>query len=98
VAKPATDRTIWKFALPVTDEVTLPIPTGGQFLKADVQQGVPCLWVLVDPTARKVLCHFRIFGTGQPIAADEIVGLRYIDTFQTENGSLVHHLFVRRDD
>lgn len=90
-------NTIWKFAVPVAPEFTLDLPTGSSVLSVQTQgaHGLPHLWVEVDtdPTRPRKARHFRLFGTGHPI--ENPLGLRYIGTFQMEDGNLVFHLYEK---
>lgn len=83
-------NSIWKYPLRVVDEQTLDVPEGAEVLTVQVQNGTPCLWARVDPTApktpRKIITH----GTGHLVP--ETTG-RYIATYQIEGGALVFHVF-----
>jgi len=69
-------KTIWKFPLNVMPSQWITVPSDSKALSIDVQSGVPCLWMLLDPnaptTARKIHC----FGTGQDVDAahDQFIG------------------------
>ena len=84
-------RTIYKYPLEVTDLQVFTMPTGGQILSVQVQNGIPCLWVLVKELHKREVRRIRIIGTGNPIGEDE--HLTFIGTFQMEGGSLVFHVF-----
>jgi hypothetical protein len=83
-------KTIWKFPLEITDVQTIDVPEGSKFLAVQVQRDVPCLWVLVDPTAPKERFEIHTVGTGNP-APD---GLEYLGTYQVVALNLVFHVFV----
>lgn len=84
-------RTIWKFPVEM-GRFELSLPVDAEVLSVQVQQGVPQMWVLLDPDPEQdtMLRAFEVFGTGHPIrqAAHTFIG-----TFQFANGSLVFHLF-----
>jgi hypothetical protein len=86
-------RTIWKFPLVIDDRQVVNIPTYGEILSVQVQNGTPCIWVLVNPEEEPEPRHFEIFGTGNPFPVDVGSDRRFIGTFQ-ENG-FVWHLFER---
>jgi hypothetical protein len=87
-------KEIWKYTIhPFTVKVRM--PEGAEILTVQIQNGVPCIWVLVNPENELEIRNFEIFGTGQKIACDIGVERKYINTFQMENGSLVFHLFER---
>lgn len=83
---------IWKYTLQVVNEQTLIIPATGKILSIQVQDNVPCLWVLIDE--RKVDVGnqrtFHIYGTGNslPSSINQDV---FIATFQL--GYFVGHVF-----
>lgn len=83
-------KRIFKYALPVTDEVRIAMPKGAEILSIQVQHGTPQIWALVDPQAPDERRHFRVIGTGHPI--EDHANLRYIATFQYAGG-LVFHVF-----
>jgi hypothetical protein len=85
-------RTIWKFAVPVTDYFDLTMPAESQILSVQSQRNDPQLWALVYPDAPKQTRHFRLIGTGHPIH-DAKDNWNFIGTVQLEGGSLIFHLF-----
>jgi hypothetical protein len=87
-------QTIRKFRLGVEDRVELSLPVGAQVLCVQTQDGVPCLWVLVDPDETPEMRAFRIYATGQPI--DGYPG-EYVGTVQSLEGQFVFHVFAETD-
>lgn len=90
-------RTIHKYTIPFTDDFTIQLPDGAQPLRAMVQVGQPHLWAIVDPDRKKYPRHFRLIGTGHPIAEEDFSYLDFVDTIMLEGGALVFHLFEVRD-
>ena len=82
-------KTIWKFPLELTGVQTVMLPDFYDPLCVQAQNGILCLWALVNPGCRQVPCEIRIVGTGQPF---ERAGLRYIGTCQID--SFVWHVFM----
>lgn len=82
-------KAIWKYPLAVTDEQTVNMKQGAEILCVQVQDGVPCLWAVIDDVLPGRLRSFRLYGTGHPV--DDLG--RYVGTFQLHGGSLVFHLF-----
>lgn len=76
-------QTIWKFPLDVRELQTIVVPSNAQALHLAVQDGTPCVWVLLDPNAptrqRDILC----FGTGHSVLAfaDRHIGTVLIDSY-----------------
>ena len=83
-------KKVYKYVLPMYDDVAIELPQGAKILKVDTQESVPCIWALVDPDAPLEMRKFRVVGTGHPI---EEKGLEFIGTFQMYGGELVFHLF-----
>jgi hypothetical protein len=83
-------KTIWKFPLKIVDHQLVTAPAGMQPLCVDVQNGIPCLWAMVDPSREKVQHPIFINGTGHPVRHQG----HYISTFQMHDGALVFHAFV----
>ena len=82
--------TIYKYPFRIRDDVEINAPAGAEPLHVGVQNGTPCLWMRVDPTAAAVSHRFRLAGTGHPLG--KVVG-RHVGSF-TMHGALVFHLFV----
>jgi len=82
-------ETIWKYELQITDYQTIHMPELAEILCVQVQLGRPHLWVLVHSGKKKEPRKIAIHGTGHDIPPGE----RYIGTVQTNQGSLVWHVF-----
>ena len=66
-------RTVWKYEIPLlADEFRLEIPRDPVFLCIQIQQGLPMMWVEVDPTEEMETCRFRIVGTGHEFEGVEV--------------------------
>jgi len=83
-------QTIWKFE--IKNNLAIEIPINAEILTAQTQNGIPCLWILVDPEAEKQTRHFNVYGTGQMIT--ENPG-KYINTFQMQGGLFIFHVFEK---
>lgn len=85
-------KTIWKFPLVITGEQTVEMPGRAKILTVQVQDGVPCLWAVVDPQVptrpRIIECH----GTGNP-SVKPGADLDHIGTVQM--APFVWHFFER---
>lgn len=82
---------IWKYELSTTDDQTIKMPMGAEILTVQMQHRKPCIWALVNTTAKLTERNIEIFGTGNPIS---VVGERkYIGTYQLLDGGLVFHVF-----
>ena len=91
------NRTIWKFpmnrllASARSDEI-IDLPIGAKILHVDLQNGIPCFWVEVDPEQpKKEDRHFSLVGTGFPYNP---AGVDYIGTFQQP--PFVWHVFEHK--
>ncbi len=87
--------TIWKYNFAIEDTFSLAMPPGATVLTVQVQHGIPCIWALIhDPLAppkEYAQRKFILVGTGSPFV--HCVLMRYVGTFQLENGSLAFHLW-----
>jgi hypothetical protein len=83
-------QTIHKYPFTSLGSFTLELPEDFLSLSVEVQNGVPCLWALVNTGKPKRVYRFRVFGTGHPIP-DVLGGCDHIATFQMP--PYVWHLF-----
>lgn len=82
---------VWKYDLNIKDRQEVWLPAGAQILSADLQQGELKLWVLVNPKETINVSHnLKLAGTGHNI--NDII-IKFIDTIQFYNGSVIMHLF-----
>ena len=81
-------KTIYKYPLiPGTNIIKMPYEAN--ILSIQEQNGVVCMWVLVETDYSDVDYEVSIYGTGQVVTTDK----QYISTFQLEGGNLVFHAF-----
>jgi hypothetical protein len=71
------------------------MPKGYQILSVEMQNGIICLWALVDPEQPLEVRDIRIAGTGDAIKETEIV---FIGTVLLHGGSRVYHIFEVKKD
>lgn len=87
-------KTIWKFELEVTGSQIIEMPIGSEILTVQVQNEIPCLWALVNPTKNKEKRFIEMFGIGHKIMYyDMSVKRNYLGTFQLRDGLLMFHVF-----
>jgi len=60
-------RQIFKYPVPVEDDIVMVLPVGAQLLNFGEQGDTPMLWALVDPGAATEERRFILRGTGHPI-------------------------------
>jgi hypothetical protein len=65
------------------------MPVGAEVCTFQWQNGVPCLWAIVDSEATKEVRKFAIFGTGYALPKED--ACCYVGT--TQDGPYVWHLF-----
>lgn len=80
---------VFKYPVGVNDIIEVPLPKGAKPLHFGEQNGMVCLWALVDPSAPLTTYRFRMAGTGHPI---DTVG-DYINTLIMQEDQLVFHFF-----
>ena len=84
-------KRVYKYPFPMQDRFTISLPWNADILCAQVQKGIPKIWALVNPKNSLQERHFRLAGTGHPIKLSS--NLKYINTLQLNEGTLVLHLF-----
>lgn len=83
---------IFKYALEITDEQILYLPTGSKILSAIEQWDEVVLYAIVDDEIKETTGHvIKIVGTGHPFP--ECREHFFLGTVSTHNGSLVWHIF-----
>ena len=85
---------IWKYSFGITDEAYIEIPGAHRILKVGTQGEDICIWALVGSGSPSQTMHIRVFGTGQPIADEVVLRMRYLDTVFTHDSRLVWHVFA----
>lgn len=83
-------RTIYKYALDITDVQRVEMPAGARLLHVANQRDELCLWALVDAARPTVDRFIGVVGTGNP-APDIDDDADYVGTAQV--GSFVWHVF-----
>lgn len=85
---------IFKYVIPIMDEVTLDLPADSKLLtaKRGTYKGEDCffLYALVSPDYYSVPVKFRVVGTGNPF---DIGNFEYLTT--EGMGNFVWHLFYQ---
>lgn len=82
---------IYKYSLDITDEQVLQIPKSAKFCSLQVQNNVPCIWLMVDETEEDGLFKIITYGTGHKLG--NLDNYAFLGTYQLFNGSLVYHIF-----
>jgi hypothetical protein len=83
-------RVVWKFGLQLVPKQEIMLPKGSEILCVQTQQGLPCMWAMVDRTRQPVRRLIRTFGTGHPM---DFIPTKYIGTYQVDNGNEVYHVW-----
>jgi hypothetical protein len=92
-------RKIYKYQLETTDIQYLKIPRiietdtfKEQVLKIDTQNGIPCIWCLVDTEEEERNVSIRTVGTGNPMPL--LSKDNYLGSYILHDGRLVFHVFL----
>ena len=80
--------TIWKFPFAITDRQFVTMPDDAEILRIEVQDGLPCLWAMVDPSKMRLAVMLATYGTGHQLPNDPG---EYLGTYQV--GGFVGHVF-----
>ncbi len=85
-----SQQQIWKYPIGISYLQTVSIPRSHSKLTVQIQDGIPCLWAIVDPNEETYNMELYTFRTGQPLPDDYY---EYIATYQTE--IFVFHVFTK---
>ncbi len=88
-------KTIWKYELSIDAKNHLNIPEDGKILHLKLQNGIPCLWILVEQENLFEERKFLFYGTGMTIS--KIEELTYIGSVLIQDETLVFHLFEEKN-
>ncbi len=89
-----TMKTIWKFPIAITNFTAIEMPLSAEILTVQEQFNEPMMWALVDSDEVTEIRIFELFAIGQQVAeVGEHEERVYINTFQTDWGNYVFHLF-----
>lgn len=56
---------IYKFALPLQEEVSLELPKDSKIIRVDVIDGLPFLWAICNTKNSAEVIHLEMYKTGQ---------------------------------
>lgn len=84
-------NSVWKFPLPIVDDVTIEMPQGARVLHVETQFDSAQMWALVDPNQPLVQRRFKVVGTGH--RHEDMDTWHYIGTFPMFGGGLMWHVF-----
>lgn len=87
-----TAKKIFKYELKLVEEQKVEMPISAKIIHIDVQFGVICVWVIVDPLVD--VYHkrtFHIVGTGHDMPKTE--ELTHIGSVLMKTGLFVWHIF-----
>lgn len=92
-------QVIYKYLLKIGLETFVEVPQGASVMSLAVQNGIPCLWMMVNPDAPTVKRRFFVFTTGQ-LVHEKMDGhqLHFIGTFLTDQDRFVGHVFTDRQE
>ena len=88
-------KVIWKYSLFLIPHQAITIPKGAEIISLQIQDGIPCIWVLVSPEAEIEIKHFRMLGTGNYLDDHFTSPYKFIGTFQ--DSPYVFHVFETKD-
>jgi nitrite reductase/ring-hydroxylating ferredoxin subunit len=83
-------RTVFKYALDLTDDQLVRMPTGAEVIHVNEQDGNLCIWVTVDPHAPMERRRFFVHGTGHEV---NCMASRHIGSAHLHGGKIVLHVF-----
>lgn len=88
---------IWKFVLEATESQEVEMPVGSEIISAESQGDSVVIYALVKPKEEgKEVYKFLVYGTGHDIRLN-ITEYRFLDTVKMYSGSLMFHVFYKRN-
>lgn len=87
-------KIIYKYSLEITDEQIIRMPKDSKILCVQNQNGVPCIWALIDLDKKESSITILLKGTGRPF--EDVTDKDYIGTTQDMYGALIWHWFVKK--
>lgn len=88
-------KAIYKFRLPVNDDITLWGPRVVRWLGVAVQRDEPCVWGVVDTDTPRQKNELVLRTTGHAINGKEG---RFLGSFILYGGSFVGHVFEKQTE
>ncbi len=85
-------KTIYKYPLLIEDKQVVSMPINAEILTVQIQNGIPCIWALVDTSSPLSDVSVRVYPTGGEVEQSQ--NLKYCGTFQMIGGGLVFHVFI----
>jgi len=81
---------IWKYELKKEMYQEIELPENSKILTAQIQYETPCIWIEVDPLAKKTVSRKFVFvATGEEVLPQS----KYIATLQFNGGKVIQHLY-----
>ena len=84
-------KKIFKYQLETTSIQEIEMPQGSEILCIQTQNGIPCIWALVEQNATVTKRKFLIVATGHSLPKNR--NIKYIGTYQLSDGRMVFHCF-----
>lgn len=85
-------KKIYKYPLLIENKQAVSMPIGAEILTVQLQNGIPCIWALVDTSSPLSDVSVRVYLTG--VEVDQSPNLKYCGTFQMIGGGFVFHVFI----
>lgn len=85
-------KTVWKFPLEIKDSQVLSMPIDSLIVSVQLQNGIPCIWALVESESDCVDVLIHTFGTGHEIPFGSRI---YVGTYMLAHGGIVFHVFKK---
>lgn len=83
-------KTVFKYAIGLTDKATLDVPAGAEWIHVAWQNSRLCVWGIVESDNEKVSIDFFVVGTGHPMPERPVAHIGSV-----LDGPFVWHVFTR---
>lgn len=86
---------IFKYPVTIGTPFSLMMPLWAKPICVQIDQktGQPAMWVHVNEMNKLSLREFRVYGTGLEMYQPKDADLKYVGTFQMDEGQFVGHLY-----
>lgn len=92
-------KAIWKFNLKIEDIQTIETNVYiEKILCVKVQDGIPCIWTIIDNKKESNTVRLLMIGTGHSFDEYDPQIYEYIDSLMLKNDRFVSHIFLIKNE
>jgi hypothetical protein len=88
-------KTIYKYMVTFGDKTEFSAPSDFKALSLQMQNGVPCIWAIVDTQAEMKTYTVYCLNTGETMLLGMILNSQYLGTVVLPREGLVKHFYIK---